>query len=291
MKTEPRMLVQYLLCFLLLPGAAGAQQTQEVSAKAEAYATADGSNVERKTVTVISENGRTVRKTTIYRNGKEETTTEILDRDGNVIDGGDQSPSPDEPGSNNRDPEEHEPRPWIGLRVQVAPEALSAQLGLEPGEGAVVDAVAQDGPAADAGVKINDLLLEIDGRKIGSPEDLRGALDACEVGQQVHLGLLRRGREHLATVLLGEQPDGEEMADSGAHPDRDPADVQVEAGGLDGQRTRNPRTKRVEVEVSGDSLKMLDEVLANPNLPEEFKKSVREFQERMRDLEKLHKDR
>lgn len=297
MNTKTKPALTTLFGLLLLHTAASAQQNQQhAEATAEAHAEASGSHVERKTVTVTSENGRTVRKTTIFRNGKEETTTEILDAAGNVIDGGndqaeDQEPDQD-PQDSPRDPaDDGDSRPWIGLRVQQAPPALRAQLGLEENEGAVIDAVAPGGPAADADVQVNDLLLKFDGQPIGSPADLRRALENCEVGQQVELRLLRRGREEQATVTLEAEPEDE-------NPEK-PRHVQDGADGEDGADGHGARggqggqggSARAEVEIEGGSLENLDELLNNPDLPEEFKKNVREMRERMREFEERHMNR
>jgi hypothetical protein len=48
------------------------------------------------------------------------------------------------------------------------------------------------------------------------------------------------------------------------------------------------RPGTIEVEVSGNAGEGLDGVLENPDVPEEFKKSVREMQEKMREFEKKH---
>jgi C-terminal processing protease CtpA/Prc len=278
MKHITRM-IPALLCSLLLPDTASAQQQSH--ARAEAHASAEGSHVERKTVTVVTENGRTVRKTTIFRNGKEETKTEILDGEGNLVEGGNEPG--DEAAADDRDENAKESRPWIGLRVEAAPESLRSQLGLTEDDGAVINAVAPGGPAEDAGLEVNDLLLKFDGQPVGSPDDLRRALDSCVVGQQVKLDHLRRGKEQQAKVTLEEEPSAEQGSDRTQKAER--------PDGKDAKAGDSKRNGSVQVEVSGDSIDSLDAVLDDPNVPEDFKKSVREMQERMRDFERRHKPR
>ncbi|MCU0797679.1 MAG: PDZ domain-containing protein [Akkermansiaceae bacterium] len=299
MKSESNTLLASLLFTLLLPAAAQGQepaQQNHAEAHAEAHASGEGSHVERKSVTVTTINGRTVRKTTIFRDGKEHTTTEILDADGKVIDGGDDDPQ-DPQEQDGPQAEDGESRPWIGLRVQEAPEALRAQLGLEENEGAVIDAVAPGGPAEEAGVQVNDLLLKLEGQTIGSPQDLREALENCEVGQQVQLTLLRRGREEQATVVLEEEPENSNPRDrqpQGGRPGENGRDGQNGPPGAhrgQGGEGGNGGSAHAEVEVHGGSLEELDKVLDNPDLPEEFKKNVREMRERMREFEERHGQR
>jgi hypothetical protein len=56
----------------------------------------------------------------------------------------------------------------------------------------------------------------------------------------------------------------------------------------DGGAGAKVRPGTIEVEVSGNAGEGLDGVLENPDVPEEFKKSVREMQEKMREFEKKH---
>jgi membrane-associated protease RseP (regulator of RpoE activity) len=227
---------------------------------------------------VTSENGRTIRKTTIYRNGQETTKTEFLDADGKVIGGEDRADQGDAGGSGA---DEVSDGPWIGLRVQEAPAALRDQLGMAEDEGVVVDAVAADGPAAKAGLRVNDVLFKLDETPLGKPEDLRAALDGREAGEQVAVGYLRRGARAKVDVTLEEKP-ANDRGDAGSPP---PA-----ARGMDrdGQRGERGKAGRIEVEVSGNAGEGLDAVLKNPDVPEAFKQSVREMQEKMREFENKH---
>ena len=69
----------------------------------------------------------------------------------------------------------------------------------------LVVAVTPDSPAAQAGVLVGDLLLEFDGRRIESPEDLLDLLVGDRVGRSVPLRILR-GRERVdLNVTVGEK--------------------------------------------------------------------------------------
>lgn len=280
MKTK-RLMIPMMASTLAGLGFAAGQVVEkheqaEAKAEAKAEASGEGSHVERKTVTVTSENGRTVRKTTTFRNGKETTKTEILDGDGKVIAGGDEGGGDEAQGG----PAEDEGGPWIGLRVQEAPGALRDQVGLAEDEGVVVDAIAPDGPAAKAGLRVNDVLLKLDEVPLGKPEDLKSALEGREAGARVTVEYLRRGARAKVEVTLEEKP--EDGGDEGGPP---PGGQGMNEDGGAGAKVR-PGT--IEVEVSGNAGEGLDGVLENPDVPEEFKKSVREMQEKMREFEKKH---
>ena len=67
------------------------------------------------------------------------------------------------------------PLPRLGaLGLQLAPASSVAGSG---SEGVVVTGVAQDGPAAERGFKTGDVILEVAGRPVANPADVRKALD------------------------------------------------------------------------------------------------------------------
>jgi putative serine protease PepD len=77
----------------------------------------------------------------------------------------------------------------------------------ESGEDGVVatDAV-EGGPAADAGLQDGDVIVEIDGEKVESVQDVRGAVDSKQPGDQMVLEVRRDGDTERIEVELGERP-------------------------------------------------------------------------------------
>ncbi len=70
----------------------------------------------------------------------------------------------------------------------------------------LVVGVADESPAAAAGVLVGDLLLDFDGQPIESPEDLLDLLAADHVGRAVAIRALRGGAPVTHTVTVGERP-------------------------------------------------------------------------------------
>lgn len=70
----------------------------------------------------------------------------------------------------------------------------------------LVIGVTADSPAAAAGVLVGDLLLELDGRTIASPEDLLDLLGGDRVGRAVAVRVLRGTSAVTLEVLVGERP-------------------------------------------------------------------------------------
>ncbi|MDH3520644.1 MAG: Do family serine endopeptidase [Myxococcales bacterium] len=81
-----------------------------------------------------------------------------------------------------------------GMRVQDVTPDLADQLGLEHPEGVVISAVDPSGPAAEAGVRRGDVILEVNREIVKNSEDLEAQLDGA--GERALL-LLRRGDAQL----------------------------------------------------------------------------------------------
>lgn len=92
-------------------------------------------------------------------------------------------------------PENAPARPWLGVY-------------LAPADGGVrIEEVVPDGPAARAGLQAGDVVLEIDGRTVESPEALVGAIAGRAPGDAVRLRVLRGGERIDLTVRLGARTD------------------------------------------------------------------------------------
>jgi hypothetical protein len=91
---------------------------------------------------------------------------------------------------------------WLGVGTEEAPEALSSQLKLSPGVGLVVNYVGEDSPAAQAGIRKNDLLTHFEDHQLVHPEQLRKLVQVRKPGEQVTLKYLRGGEEQSVEVTL-----------------------------------------------------------------------------------------
>jgi membrane-associated protease RseP (regulator of RpoE activity) len=176
--------------------------------------------------------------------------------------------------------------PWLGVRMQVASAALRDQLGLEEDEGVVVEVLAPDSPAAKSDLRVNDILIALDETKLSTPADLRKELQKHEAGESIQLKILRKGERSEVTVVLEERKTDDSKkpanpppaeADKGANSSKE--EIHVEVDGEGGQASAH---------ASSSSGSGLDDMLDDPNVPENFKKSLREMQEKMREFEKKH---
>jgi serine protease Do len=99
--------------------------------------------------------------------------------------------------SADRDRQDAEPdRTGYGMSVEPLTSATARELGVSAKSGVVVVDVQASGRAADAGIRQGDVISEVDGRPVTSPEALR---DALRQGSRPALVLVHRGA---ATVFV-----------------------------------------------------------------------------------------
>lgn len=98
-------------------------------------------------------------------------------------------------------------RSWIGVLTQpvTPPLAQSFRLTGQP-RGALVNEVVPGGPAAQAGLRAGDIVLEFDGHAINRADDLPWLASTAGVGRRVPVSIFRDGRSSTIQVTLGEMP-------------------------------------------------------------------------------------
>src|SRR3989344_9486059 len=104
-------------------------------------------------------------------------------------------------------------RPYIGLRYVMLNKDMQERYALPVDYGALVlkdhmpgsQAVVPGSPADKAGIKENDIILEINGQKISEKVELADIVEQCEVGDQITLVIQRDGKAINATTTLQER--------------------------------------------------------------------------------------
>jgi membrane-associated protease RseP (regulator of RpoE activity) len=83
---------------------------------------------------------------------------------------------------------------WIGVSVADVEPALRAQLRLSTNKGLLVNQVFKDSPAQRAGLKVNDILLSMNGKALSEQKTLVDLVQASGA-KAVTLALLREGKQ------------------------------------------------------------------------------------------------
>ncbi len=93
---------------------------------------------------------------------------------------------------------------WIGVAVQDLSPELIKTFNLKTKEGALVGRVMQGAPADKAGIRRGDIITKVNGKKIGSVDDLIYTVSQMEIGKQTNVELIRNGKLLSLPLLIGE---------------------------------------------------------------------------------------
>lgn len=95
-------------------------------------------------------------------------------------------------------------RARLGVALDDLTEETAKELKLSGPEGAFVRQVQNGSAAAEAGIDVEDVILEIDGAKIKNANDVVSKIRASKVGQRVSVVVFRKGQILKISVKLAE---------------------------------------------------------------------------------------
>jgi serine protease Do len=100
-------------------------------------------------------------------------------------------------------------RGWLGVRVQEVTPTLASSMGLSrnPTETALVTEVTEKSPAAEAGIKSGDIIVEFNNKAVPKSHEFPGVIADTAPGQKVTLRVLRDKKEQLVSIKIGELTD------------------------------------------------------------------------------------
>lgn len=104
-------------------------------------------------------------------------------------------------------------RPYLGLRYIMLNKKIKEKYNLDIDHGALIardhlpnsQAVVPQSPAEKAGIKENDIILEIGGKKLDEKSELADILQEFSVGNEIEIVLLRNGKEIRTKAKLEER--------------------------------------------------------------------------------------
>jgi serine protease Do len=100
-------------------------------------------------------------------------------------------------------------RGWAGVAIQEITPALAATLGLEKPGGALVAGIVQGGPAERGGMRIGDVITELDGKKVTDALELPLWISRMPIDKRVSVKVRRQQQEvqlNLTVAALPEKP-------------------------------------------------------------------------------------
>ncbi len=98
-------------------------------------------------------------------------------------------------------------RPWLGAKLQNVSKDIADSIGLDRPVGAVVVSVAAGSPAAKAGLKRGDVILQIDGQDVEDAEGVGFRLGVRPLGGVASLSVVRSAKRIVASLDLAPAPE------------------------------------------------------------------------------------
>ena len=94
-------------------------------------------------------------------------------------------------------------RGWLGVKIQNVDDDTAASLGLSEPKGALVSDVTANGPAAAAGLKTQDTILQVNNDRIADSRDLARKVAELAPDTTVDVKIWRNNAEQTVKVKLG----------------------------------------------------------------------------------------
>ncbi len=135
-------------------------------------------------------------------------------------------------------------RGWLGVRIQQVTDEIAESLGLEKPMGALVANITKDGPAAAAGLKSGDIILELNGHHVSEMRELPRLVAETAIESTVQIIFWRDGKKLTSEVKIGELE-------------------KAENDGLmsEGYQSNAPKTVGVEIENLGFAVKNITDTM------------------------------
>jgi serine protease Do len=96
----------------------------------------------------------------------------------------------------------HVSRGYLGVKLQNVTADLKDAFGLKDTKGALVQDVDKGLPGDKAGIRAGDVIVGVEGKSVGTTDELVKIISAREPGSRVHLNLIRDGRPMVVTAKL-----------------------------------------------------------------------------------------
>jgi serine protease Do len=120
-------------------------------------------------------------------------------------------------------------RGYLGLYGQDVTADMAGLLNQTKAQGVVVAQVEQGSPAAKAGLREGDVILEVNGKPAESYDAFRNQVAMMKPGDEIKLGVAREGKNVQLAVTLGERPTQRRVA-KGKQPQQEPEESQQKLG-------------------------------------------------------------
>ncbi len=103
-------------------------------------------------------------------------------------------------------------RGWLGVVIQPVTQDLADTLGMKKPYGAMVTELTKGGPAAKTDIKVRDVIVKVNDKKVKDTRDLIRKITSLPPKQDAKITVFRNGKEKDITVKLGLFPGAKKLA-------------------------------------------------------------------------------
>lgn len=123
-------------------------------------------------------------------------------------------------------------RAYLGVMIQPVNQSLAEQFHVKTNQGVLITQVQPRSPAAKAGLKVGDLILDFAGKAVSSPRELQRMVEMSKANATEQLTILRNGKRVTLDVACSERPTDLKLAQSGREKSVTPESTQFQKLGI-----------------------------------------------------------
>jgi len=97
-------------------------------------------------------------------------------------------------------------RGWLGVSIQNLTPELAKQFELTDEKGVLVGDIVEDSPADKGGLQRGDVIVEVRGKKIDDPNQIRNMVAGIEPGQEIEMKIIRENKPITINLTVSELP-------------------------------------------------------------------------------------
>jgi len=139
-------------------------------------------------------------------------------------------------------------RAYLGVMIQPVTQPLAEQFGVKVREGVLVTEVLPETPAAEAGLKPGDVIVQFDGKNVSTPNQLQAVVERTKIGQRQSMVVVRDGKRTSLHVTLREQPGDYGLARTAPHESGNAETSRFDALGIEAETLRADVAEQLDIE-------------------------------------------